>query len=207
MEIKQSFIDVGRPNRPGFAMEPRFITIHNTDNTDPGADAYAHARYLQTTDRKVSWHFTVDDAAVYQHLPLNETGYHAGDGGDGPGNRTSIGIEICMHQGIDQNKANWLAIDLIVYLLKTLGLGVEAVVPHKKWTGKNCPALIIPWWDHFLVSVQSKMSEPGPAAWDPAGEIARLKERGIIHELREPDQTVKWGELAAVINRVLERMG
>ena len=70
-----------------------------------GADAAAHAA-------PVSWHYTVDDLSIYQHLPDGERAYHAGDGGSGPGNATSIGIEICVDAGGDfeQAKANVAAL-------------------------------------------------------------------------------------------------
>ncbi|MUU13049.1 MAG: hypothetical protein EP146_18145 [Oscillibacter sp.] len=32
----------------------------------------------------VSWHYTVDDHSIYQHLPDCERAYHAGDSGSGP---------------------------------------------------------------------------------------------------------------------------
>lgn len=44
------------------------------------------------------------------------------------------------------------------------------------------------------------------SGWDPAGEIARLKERGLITGEHAPDAYVTWGELAAVLNRLLDRM-
>ena len=57
-----------------------------------GANAENHAKYLykqatEGTFRTASWHFTVDDKQIYQHLPTNENGWHAGDG-DGSGNRS-----------------------------------------------------------------------------------------------------------------------
>ncbi|MED3686152.1 hypothetical protein P4530_24625 [Bacillus thuringiensis] len=47
-------------------MGPKYITIHETDNTNVGAGARNHARYLHnqaigSTDKTASWHFTVDD--------------------------------------------------------------------------------------------------------------------------------------------------
>lgn len=42
--------------------------------------------------------------------------------------------------------------------------------------------------------------------WDPAGEIARLKERGLIVGDHDPAAPVSWGEFAAVMNRLLDRM-
>lgn len=42
--------------------------------------------------------------------------------------------------------------------------------------------------------------------WDPAGEIARLKERGLIVDDHDPAAPVSWGEFAAVMNRLLDRI-
>ena len=100
LNIVQDFIPVTNSNRPGTRLAPTHITIHNTDNASPGADAAAHARYVKGADaqaRQVSWHYTVDDRVIYQSLPANEVGWHAG-----PGNSKSIGIEICMHQGMNE---------------------------------------------------------------------------------------------------------
>ena len=46
--------------------------------------------------------------------------------------------------------------------------------------------------------------EYGPAkpAWDPQGEIDQLIKDGIINTPRAPDQPVKWGEFATVVNRI-----
>lgn len=41
-----------------------------------------------------------------------------------------------------------------------------------------------------------------PAVWDPAAEIARLKESGLIDGAHAPKDTVTWGELATVLNRM-----
>ena len=89
LNISQDFILAGRKNRPGTRIEPTFLTIHNTDNTSKGADATAHASFVKNTGHYVlksgkknwvSWHFTVDDRRIVQHLPLDELGYHAGAG-------------------------------------------------------------------------------------------------------------------------------
>ncbi|WP_186312994.1 peptidoglycan recognition protein family protein, partial [Bacillus pumilus] len=81
-------------NRPGNYMKPLYITVHNTANTAKGANAASHASFVKRSSTGVSWHYTVDENVIYQHLPLNENGWHAGDG-RGTGNMKSIGIEIC----------------------------------------------------------------------------------------------------------------
>ena len=40
--------------------------------------------------------------------------------------------------------------------------------------------------------------------WDPAGEIAKLKESGLINTLRQPNDNVNWGEFATIMNRLLD---
>ena len=95
VQIIQDLIPKGRRNRPGYKLTPKYITIHDTANTQTGADARAHANYLKNSPNlEASWHFTVDDKVIIQHLPLSENGWHAGDGANGTGNRQSIGIEI-----------------------------------------------------------------------------------------------------------------
>jgi hypothetical protein len=142
MDIIADFIPLGRNNRPAHPMLPIYITIHETGNRSIGADAKMHARYLKgdsAAANSVSWHFTVDDHSVYQHLPVIESAYHAGDGGQGIGNRQSIGIEICVNAdgNIEQAKENaqWLVGKLMV----DRGILIGNVVQHNHWSGKNCP--------------------------------------------------------------------
>ncbi|MEB8706802.1 N-acetylmuramoyl-L-alanine amidase, partial [Bacillus cereus] len=104
--FESNIIPKGNRNRPAYSMNPRYITIHTTANQNAGTDARAHARYVNNGggSSSVSWHFTVDDNRIVQHLPLNENGWHAGDG-NGAGNRSSIGIEICENRDGNFEKA------------------------------------------------------------------------------------------------------
>ena len=167
MQIIQDFIPIGGKNRPGYQMSPEYITIHNTANADKGANAEMHARYVKNPATAVSWHYTVDDGeTIYQHLPTNESGFHAGDGA-GMGNRKSIGIEICENIGIDQDKANDNAVWLIQKLMKEHNISIANVVPHQKWSGKDCPHKLLPIWDSFITKIKNgeviQVSNP-PAA-------------------------------------------
>ncbi len=146
LNLREEFIAEGKHNRPGTIIRPTHVTIHNTDNDSPGADAPAHSGFVRKTGfymlngskHWVSWHFTVDDKVAIKHLPLNELAYHAG-----PGNGVSVAIEICMNQGIDQAAANERAALLTAGLLNSLNVAIDNVVPHKKWTGKICPHLLL----------------------------------------------------------------
>ena len=62
-----------RPNRPFPGGRAAFITIHQTGNPRPGADAHAHARWM-ARQAPYSWHATIDDREVWQSLDWGEQG-------------------------------------------------------------------------------------------------------------------------------------
>ena len=75
MKIIQMLIPINlTETRPGITMTPKYITVHETDNTNIGAHALAHAKLqYKGNDRKASWHFSVDGGDnVYQSIPTNE---------------------------------------------------------------------------------------------------------------------------------------
>lgn len=127
-------------------MEPIGVTVHNTGNTSASAGAKKHAKYLQNVEDAdstyVSWHFSVDDTCIVQHLPLYETGYHAGDG-DGVGNGKTIGVEICENGNYEKAEAN--AVKLLRGLCDVYGWGIEAIKPHRYYSPvkKLCPHRIL----------------------------------------------------------------
>ncbi len=156
MEIRTAYIDAGRKNRPGGINPCRYITIHETGNKACGADAEAHGDYLNSSAGEadlVSWHYTVDDHAIVQHLPDGETAYHAGDGKAGTGNAQSIGIEICVNADGDFAKAKANAAALVRLLMEEHGVPIANVVQHNRWNGKDCPYTIrhtAGAWEAFL---------------------------------------------------------
>jgi len=149
-----------RTSRPQTFMTPKFITIHNTGNSRKGANAESNSRYVDTTTAYVSWHFTVDDKYIFQELPVNERGYHAGDG-SGDGNARSIGIEICENIDGDYDKAEANAVALVHYLMKEMNIKKENVFPHQHWSGKWCPHKILErkgGWSSFMIKIQPKLT-------------------------------------------------
>jgi len=171
LNIVQDFIPVGNSNRPGRKLTPSSITIHNTDNDSKGANAAAHAKYQKGADarrRKVSWHFTVDDKNVFQSLPTNEVGFHAGTG---EGNRTSLAIEICMNSDLNVPAAYKRAALLTAVLAFQNKIKVPSqIVQHHHWSGKNCPRVLREkpnGWKDFLAQVKQFRDDltevPAPA--------------------------------------------
>lgn len=164
--IVRDFIPVTNSNRPRTRLRPVQITIHNTGNANPLADAAAHANYMKGEEaqaRQVSWHFTVDDRTAIQSLPVNEIGWHAG-----PGNASSLGIEICMHEGMDEIRAYERAAQLVAVLAKKYQIAVpDDIRQHHDWTGKNCPYVLRATpdgWSRFLAKVAAAYSalDQGP---------------------------------------------
>ena len=154
-------IQKGNPEiRPGISMVPKHLTDHDTGNSGRGADAKMHNKYIHNMagyipkdTNHVSWHITLDENFIIQHIPFDEPTYHCGDGwGLNSGNRTSIGVEKCMHQGTDRNKIEANAIALYAYLLKEFKFPITSVRPHQSWSGKYCPQLILNKYGSFKPS-------------------------------------------------------
>ena len=181
VQIIQDLIPKGRRNRPGYKLNPRYVTIHDTANPGAGANAKAHAAYLRGAAAAAipaSWHFTVDDKVIYQHLPLTENGWHCGDGTNGPGNRTSIGIEICENKDGNRTQAEANAAWLTVKLLKDYGLKTTAVKQHYNWSGKNCPRVLrgrAGGWQGFLSAVERELTPPAASPPASNGALYRVQ--------------------------------
>lgn len=142
-----------------------YITIHETANTDVGANAQTHAN-LQSNGFTAAWHWQVDDKEAIQSFPHSVRCWHAGDG-EGKGNYESIGIEICVNSDGDFSKAVDNAVKLVRKIMVEEGISVKDVVQHNHWSGKNCPTYLrngskgITWAD-FISAVKggSKPSKP-----------------------------------------------
>ncbi|WHY85519.1 N-acetylmuramoyl-L-alanine amidase [Neobacillus novalis] len=163
MNIIQRLIPVSNTaTRPGLALVPKFITIHETDNTGTGADAAAHARLQQRgNDRAASWHLQIDDHEIIQSIPFDEVAWAAGDGRNGPGNRTSIHIEMCVNADANYEQMVSKTVEVVQYLMSRYSISIDHIVPHKHWTGKNCPRNLLPRWDGFIKRCQGLGTKDG----------------------------------------------
>ena len=152
----------GLEGRPGTKRTVRYVVIHETGNTDPGTGAANHARLLTSGENgSTSWHYTVDDHEIYQHLPDNEVGWHCGDGREGPGNQTGIGIELCVNPEGDFENTFDNAARLTAFLLESYDLTLQDVRQHHDFSGKNCPEQIREQnrWKEFLDLVQTYLKD------------------------------------------------
>lgn len=165
-----SLIPITNANRPGRKLrggKPRKITIHETANTNIGADAEMHRRFVHNPATVVSFHYVVDEDESIQLLPDNEVGWHAGDGATGPGNNESVAIETCVNSDGDWNRTLDNLVKLTKHLMAEFNLSVQDVVQHNKWSGKNCPTRLRAnnnaGWNAFIARLQ-----PPP---DPTSDV------------------------------------
>jgi len=150
VNVERDYLSYGARGRSRKSMSPRYVTIHSTQNWSAGADARRHSLALKRGALgRLSWHYTTDENRAVQHLPTSEQGNHADH--DGPGNRYSIGIEMCEHPGNSRSATLERTAKLAAWLCVKYDLPVSRVVPHYKWprygktpANKNCP--------HFLLT-------------------------------------------------------
>lgn len=140
-----------------YAMVPEFLTIHNTANN---ASALAEISFMIGNWEEVSYHWAVDDVQAIQAIEHNRNGWHSGDGGNGTGNRKSIGIEIC-HSLTPGNpryaKSEDNGAKLAAIILNQYGWGIDRIRKHQDWSGKYCPHRILDNgnWEGFKGKVQA----------------------------------------------------
>lgn len=112
-----------------------YITIHDTGNTSGTATAQGHVNFLASLPG-VSWHYTVDEKEIVQHLPDAKRGSHAGNS---TGNNESIGIEMAVNFRADHYRTWQRSARLVAELLVKHNLGLNKVRQHNDWSGKDCP--------------------------------------------------------------------
>lgn len=158
----RDFVPRGRHGRRVVRpMTPRYITIHSTQNFSRAADARQHALALKRgalrSPRRrggnrtgyLIWHYTVDESVAVQHMPTYEQGEHADF--DGPGNRYSIGLEMCENRGNSRRATVDRTAKLCALLMHQHAIPLGNIVPHYHWprrgkdpAHKDCP--------HFLLN-------------------------------------------------------
>lgn len=152
-----------------------YICVHDTAGAAPTHTAlqFAQGQVQKNNNPQnteyISWHFTVGTDGIYQALPLDEVGYHAGDGSReygtiwysstynkadciGGGNRNSIGIESCINHGTDYNDTMRKLAKLVAELIMEYNLSTDRIKQHWHFSGKDCPGVIrhCNRWEEFL---------------------------------------------------------
>lgn len=142
-----------------YPMSPEGICVHNTANDAPAEN---EIKYMISNNMEISFHVAVDDKEVVQGLPFDRNAWHAGDGGNGNGNRKYFAVEICYSKSggdrfiqAEKNAAKWIA-----ETLKNHNWTVANVKKHQDFSGKYCPHRTLDMgWQRFLNMVQAELDQ------------------------------------------------
>lgn len=195
MKIIKDYVTPSFQRRPQIPLDWETITVHNTANEK--SNAYGERAWLDNPDNEWdgSWHEVIHEDTIIQAVPEDEVAWHAGDGQDGKGNLTSYSIEFT--ESGDQQTTLRTGCRRIAQLLHAKGKGIEAVVPHQIWTGKNCPRKILPYWDAFIKTIEFELSKLQEAdnPWSYYTGVEYLHREGIVSDLARWKATIKNNEI------------
>lgn len=216
MQIEKKQIAHNRTKR---SREIQYIVIHDTGNTKKGANADAHFAYFNGGNRGSSADFFVDDTKILQ---VNDySAYYTWHVGDGKGkygitNQNSIGIEICINEDGDYEKAFFHCAELTKHLMKQLGIPKERVVRHYDASRKKCPASMQNenWanWQEFQNRLSEEDTMQDTTFTDIKNhyaekEIAELHYMGVLHGVDEthfaPDEPLTRAQAAILARHVI----
>ena len=177
LEIKEKILPAHlKPNRKlsNGTGKAEHVTVHNTNDIKEAkgttdAEQYARATFNGAMGG-VSVQYYIDETDCWKILNDDEVGYHAADSYksasgkviDGPGNGTSIAIEIIMDgSGSAADKmAEERGALLAAIKLYENGLGIDRLTTHNRWYPKKyCPAYILPHWNDFVKKVENYLAE------------------------------------------------
>lgn len=150
-------------NKEQYSKEPRelsdikFIVVHATGNSDTTADAMHHYKYLNSATRKGSANYFVDENCIIQVIGDSRASWNCGDNQgygrylNGCNNYNSIGVEMCMNLGADQDKIYKNTVELVKNLMKKFNIDSDHVCRHFDVSRKICPVVLSrnnwqKWW-------------------------------------------------------------
>jgi N-acetyl-anhydromuramyl-L-alanine amidase AmpD len=220
LEIKEKLIPDGsklKPNHAWLHGKVEYVTIHNTNDINEAkgtndAEQYARATFNGAMGG-VSVHYYIDETDCWQLLREDEMGYHAADGYNGPGNCTSLAIEIIMDGtgspedvGAEDRGAQLAAI-----LLHRHGLGMDRLTTHRNWyPAKYCPLYILPHWNAFAAKVKqylTALEAPRKTNEELAQEVIRGEwGNGEERKRRLTAAGYDYNEVQAIVSRIMAEL-
>lgn len=167
MRIDRSFISNQNTYEEN---DPRCIVVHNTDNFRAGADARTHAEAQHNGElSNMSAHYYVDDGeTAYQAAPHSRGCWHVGVNYGGAnlfgryGNRSSIGVEMCVQSGYDYEKAFRNTVAVVKEIMRETGIPASMVYRHYDICSKHCPSQIMERddWGRFKKLISGASNTP-----------------------------------------------
>lgn len=180
--------------------KPKYIVIHETDNFARGAGARRHAEAQAAGHLSTSVQYYVGSDGVYQAARHTDGTYSVGReyGGNhsvkDATNRNTINIEICVNEDGDYREARQNTIQLVKYLIASMGIPAERVIRHYDAKGKYCPRNMMDnpaLWEEFKAQIRGKDPDVKPEeAQHPEGEKQGVQQgkavRGIVVTQTDP---------------------
>ena len=177
------------PEAKGFDGPRDYIILHDTGNTQHGADAMRHA---QAHGQQKAWHVIVDENTVIQQLQLHHQGRHAGTTLDGQ----SIGVVVCINKDANVNRA-WAVVIQVVRDLRATGIGLEGVHYHSDVDiGVDCPT-------KGTAKFRQSILDACVAASEPTGLLRELVGGGVLSLVDRIDKIVI--ELAEIRKEIISK--
>lgn len=128
MKLVTKFMTNNDCYKQGRKIKPQGIMVHST--ATPGVMAERWFDLWNKPGITKCVHAFVDDTGVYQYLPWDMRGWHAG----GSANNTHIGFEICEPKDLNDKeyfqKAWKNAIELAVFLCEEFDLSPDTIIGH-----------------------------------------------------------------------------
>lgn len=153
MIIDKKLIKYNYHKRPGTAI--KYIVIHDTANTNKGADALRHYKYFSGGNRNASAHYFVDDKRIVEIIEDAYAAWHCGDGHGrfGISNNNSLGVEICVNSDGNYEKALANSLPLVRELMSYYNIPLKNVVRYFDASHKIYPRSMAAnnwelWWKY-----------------------------------------------------------
>ena len=149
---------------------PKYIVIHETDNTSKGAGARRHAEAQSLGHLSTSVQYYAGSDGIYQAAEHMDGTYSIGIeyGGNhaihDANNRNTINIEVCVNADGDYEKARQNAIGLVKHLMGEAGIPANRVIRHFDAKGKYCPRKMMDspeLWEDFKGQVGQDVPTDG----------------------------------------------
>lgn len=191
------------------AQDIRYVNLHDTGNTQSGADAKMHYEYFDSQHLGASADVFVDDKGVwiindwYKHYT-----WAVGDDlddSDGNNNRTSINVEMCINEGCDANRVYRNTLRFVSLLQQELPHA--EIQRHYDASDKICPAMWAgnSWakWYKFLLHL--RRYHMGMSA-DEIRDLVRQEIGRYLseeHKVGSREEFYKWAQPALVQGKKL----
>lgn len=208
-----------------------WLVVHDTGNPSKGADAEAHRRFF-SSKRKSSAHYFVDDKQIIQIIGDSQASWHCGDNQgkgralNGCKNTNSIGIELCINQDGDYDKAYKNLVELVKNLMVKFKIDLDHVCRHYDVSRKRCPGTFFDrgLWTKFKEDIGKpiewemdlskdsdfggkKMTNDYTGHW-AEDSIKRVMDKGLMvgdgQGNFRPDDKITRAEVAVIIDKLVD---